>query len=237
MSKIAVLPQRSEEARPSLGPADGLGSYEFSPSLVTLSDPSGVQAEAIRALRTHIMAQHVQQGRRALAVCGANPGVGSTFTAANLTMSLSQIGVKTLLLDCNLRTSGVEQLITPAAPAGSLRQCLETSTGFIGECIDEDVLPNLSVLYSGGPAPNAQELLASERFEDLMNSCLRDFHVTIVDTPPANSCSDARRVSTVVGYSLIVARRGRTFMSDVKTLVGQLRSDHAKVIGTVLNEG
>ncbi len=40
-----------------------------------------------------------------------------------------------------------------------------------------------------------------------MDFCLREFDATIVDTPPANQYSDARRVSTVVGYSLIVAHR------------------------------
>jgi protein-tyrosine kinase len=59
--------------------------------------------------------------------------------------------------------------------------------------------------------------------------------VTIVDTPPANSSSDVRRISTVLGYSLIVAGSNRSYVNDVKTLAAQLRSDHAKVIGTVLN--
>ena len=43
-----------------------------------------------------------------------------------------------------------------------------------------------------------------------MEFCLRDFDATIVDTPPANTCADARRISTVVGYSLIVTRRNKT---------------------------
>ena len=49
-----------------------------------------------------------------------------------------------------------------------------------------------------------------------MDFCLRDFDVTIVDTPAANISSDVRRISTVVGYSLIVAGAGKTYVNDVK---------------------
>lgn len=64
-----------------------------------------------------------------------------------------------------------------------------------------------------------------------MHFCLREYDATIIDTPPANTCSDARRVSTVVGYSLIVTRRNKSLVNDVKILTEQLRGDHAEVIG------
>ncbi len=47
--------------------------------------------------------------------------------------------------------------------------------------------------------------------------------------------TDARQVSPVVGYGLIVTGRDQTFIEDVKNLVEQLQGVQAKVIGTVLN--
>lgn len=207
-----------------------------SSQLVALTNPGGGEAEAIRALRTHVMAQHVHLGRRALAVCAASSGVGCTFVAANLAISLSQVGVSTLLIDADLRAPGVDQLFPPARTLPGLTQFLSDPERSVGECLDQDVLPNLSIMYSGGSAANAQELLASDRFAALMNACLRDYDVTIVDTAPANRYADARRVSTVVGYSLLVARRNVTFVKDLRVLAAQLEADHARVIGSVLNE-
>ncbi|MHB8529302.1 MAG: CpsD/CapB family tyrosine-protein kinase [Caulobacteraceae bacterium] len=211
--------------------------YGFSPSLVTIADPFGKAAEAIRALRTHIMAQHVQEGRRALAVCAASSGVGCTFVATNLAVALSQVGIKKLLIDADMRSPTVHRIIRPQRETDGLRQCLTSQEATFGEAIEAEVLPNLSVMYAGGASANPQELLAGERFRSLMDFCLRDFDATIIDTPAANSCSDARRVSTVVGYSLIVAGRDRSYVEDVKTLIGQLEQDHARVVGTVLNQG
>ncbi|MGH7024043.1 MAG: CpsD/CapB family tyrosine-protein kinase [Caulobacteraceae bacterium] len=211
-------------------------SYEFSPSLAMLSAPTGATAESIRALRTHIVAQHIDYGRRALAICAPSAGVGCTFTAANLAIALSQIGLKTLLVDANLRQPGVNAFVKPGRPGPGLAQCLDKSDDVWLDCINSDVMPDLSLMYAGETVADAQALLAKYRFETLVDFCLRNFDVTLIDTPPANSCADARLVSKVVRYSLIVARKDRTFVDDVKTLVGQLEADDVKVIGTVFNQ-
>lgn len=204
-------------------------------SMVTVSETSSRTAEAIRALRTHVMARHVNQGHRALAVCAPSRGAGCTFVATNLAVALSQIGVNTLLLDSDLRSPGVARAFGYKSQRADLRTALSSPVNF-NDCLERNVMPGLSVLFSDGPAANAQELLASGRFKSLMDFCLREFDATIVDTAPANRYSDARRVSTVVGYSLIVARRNKSHISDVKVLADHLRGDHATVIGTVLNE-
>ena len=206
-----------------------------SKSLITLTDQSTESAEAIRALRTHVMARHVQQGHRALAICAASEGTGCTFVAANLAVALSQIGVNTLLIDADMRRPTLAEMFNCPAPKGDLKNALSSDVNF-DDCFETDILPCLSVLFSGGPVADAQELLAGARFVALMNYCLREFDATIVDTPPANTYSDVRRVSTVVGYSLIVARRNKSLVNDVKHLMEQLRGDYAEVIGTALTE-
>ena len=213
------------------------GGFGLSPALVTLSSEVTAAAEALRALRTYVMAQHLEKGRRALAVCAPTAGVGCSSVAANLAVSLSQIGVKTLLIDANLRRPAINDLFVAPAPVEGLLQCLSTREANFGDYIQSDVLPDLSIMFAGGIPENPQELLATGRFEELMNFCLRDFQMTILDTPPANSCSDSRRVSTVAGYSLVVSRRNKTLVSDLKTLVSQLENERARVVGTVLTEG
>lgn len=211
-------------------------TYSFSSEVVMLSDPKGARAEGIRTLRTHIMAQHVDDGRRGLAVCAPNGGVGTTFTAVNLAVSLAQIGVKVLLIDGDLRKAEVGEFVRSSKLRGGLREVLEVSQSDLLSNIQHDVLENLAVLFAGSISGGAQELLASDRFAMLAERCLRDFDLTIIDTPPANSCSDARRISTITGYSLIVAKRHETFVNDIKALAGQLREDRAHIVGTVLTE-
>jgi capsular exopolysaccharide synthesis family protein len=217
-------------------PVSAPEAYSFSSDVVMIAEPLGARAEAIRALRTHIVAQHVAEGRRGLAICAASSNAGATFTAVNLAVALSQIGVKTLLVDGDLRYPAVDRFILPPRTPLGLRQYLEDLEGQVGVDVELAVLDNLSVIYAGGAANNAQELLAGPRFATLLERCLRDFDVTIVDTPPANRCADARRISNLVGYSVIVAKRHESYVTDITALAAQLADDRAKIVGTVMNE-
>lgn len=235
-AQVMNAPPQNAAPADAVTPASPAGSYAFSNDVVMLSSPNGPRAEAVRALRTHIMAQHMDDGRRGLAICAASPGVGTTFVAVNLAVALAQIGVKILLIDGDLRHAEVNGFIRPPQAVGGLRQYLESNDADLSANLQSDVIPNLSVMFAGGVAASAQELLASDRFADLVERCLRDYDLTIIDTPPANSCADARRISTVAGYSLIVAKRHHSFVSDIKALAEQLREDRAQVVGSVMNE-
>jgi protein-tyrosine kinase len=207
----------------------------LSPLLVTLTAPLSPGAEAIRALRSHILTQHIQAGRRGLVICAPSQDVGCTFVAVNLSVALAQVGLKTLLIDANLRSPTVHKLIPPRGAGEGLAECLASQDNLVGDFIETDVFPNLSVLHAGQVSGGSHELLAREWFADVVSQCLRDYDVTIIDTPPANTSADARRIGSLVGYALVVARRNKSLVADVKTLVEQLIDDHTAVIGTVMN--
>lgn len=218
--------------------ADPMTSTEvtFTPGedLVILNDPGSERAESIGALRTHVMAQHLGVGRRSLALCSPTPDVGCTSLAVNLAVALAEGGLKTLLIDADLRRPSVHTLIRPSREVTGLAQCLASETVKFGEAIQFNAMPNLSVLYAGGRSDRPQDLLSSPRFGELIDACLREFDVTIVDTPPSNTSADARRIATVVGYSLLVVGQNKSFVSDVKVLSEELTADGSVIIGSVL---
>ena len=146
--------------------------------------------------------------------------------------------MKTLIVDANLRNPSVTDYLPASRAEPGLAQFLQSKAAVDwSAAIAPSAIANLSTMPSGGPVANAQELIEGERFRALAELCLREFDFTVFDTPPANVCADARRVCTVVGYGLIVARRHDSYFDDLKALNSQLLADHAKVVGTVLNEG
>lgn len=215
--------------------SDGL-SFSLSSGVVLSSDPVGLHAESIRVLRTHILAQHIRLGRRALALCAPTADVGCSSVAVNLAVGLAQAGIKTLLIDGDLRRPSLHEFIVPSHDVPGLAQGLSDESLTIDEILQANVLPNLSLIYAGGPAMQPQELLASG-FKRIVDLCLRNFDITLVDTSPAHSSADARQVASVLTYALMVVGRDRTFVSDVTTLAEELQSDSVTVIGAVLKEG
>ncbi|MCS6986092.1 MAG: CpsD/CapB family tyrosine-protein kinase [Sphingomonadaceae bacterium] len=211
-------------------------SAEVTDELVVVSDPAGPQAEAIRLLRTQIMTQHVAAGRRALAVCGAVDGSGVTYVAANLAAALAQVGLKTLLVDANLRNPRIDAIfgIDPGGPGLTTYLALETNRP--ERVVYPDVLPNLSIIPSGPPVGRPQELLSGARFRMGVDVLLREYDIVVFDTPASNESADALTVAGLVGYALVVARRDKGYMRDVQALAEQLGAARAIIVGSVLNE-
>jgi protein-tyrosine kinase len=207
----------------------------YSPELVTLGGAPIDQVEAVQALAAQIMAQQIEVGRRGLALCGASAGAGVTFVATNLAVALAQAGVSTMLIDANLRDPGVDRILPPQEDGPGLQQLLRSDQLERSDVTQPTDLTNLSVVYAGGVAEDASELIGTRAFAQLVESCLRDFEFTVIDTPPANRSADARAISKIVGYSLIVARRNQSFVDDLATLTRELGEDGALVIGALLN--
>ena len=209
--------------------------YQFSRALRILSNPRSTQAEEIGALRAHLLANHLRERRRSLVVCGASADVGCTQIIASIGVALALAGVRTLLIDANMRSPGLESVISPVQPVTGLRQCLE-GTAYLSDSICPNVVSGLSLLYSGGISNHPQELLSSADFSALATDCMRDFDLVLVDVPPGNQCADAQIVATVLRYALVVTRKNISFLSDVKLLVRQFEDSGALVIGTFLND-
>lgn len=214
-----------------LSPASGV-----SEELVVISDPASPRAEAMRLLRTQIIAQHVGAGRRAFAVTGATDGVGASYIAANLAAALSQVGIKTLLVDANLRSPRIDAIFGIDQNGPGLSTYLSLQANRPERVVYSNVLPNLSVVPAGPPVARPQELLSGARFRAGVDILLRQYDVAIFDTPATNENADALTVAGVLGYALLVARRDHSFVKDIQALTTQLAVSRATVIGSVLNE-
>src|SRR3546814_646140 len=181
---------------------DSAAGFALSDDIVLEAKPEGQRAEMLRSLRTQLLERHVRCGRRALTVCGASTGVGISFMAANLAVAFSRAGANTLLIDANMRHPAVQRFIIPDRPVAGLSQSLTSGGESLEGAICNGVSGNLSVLYSGGAVPDALEKLSARRFQALIDMCMRDYDITLIDTPPSNQYAHCLRVAGRKGYTL-----------------------------------
>ena len=212
------------------------GRRAVSDELIVVNDPMCLRSEAIRLLRTQIIAQHIRAGRRGLAFVSPVDGTGCSYLAANLAASLSQVGTKTLIVDANMRSPRLDQIFGLDANAPGLSSFLSLQVPRPERVVHANVLPNLSVITAGPPVSRPQELLSGSRFRDGTNILLREYDLVIFDTPATSANADALTVGAAAGYALVVARRNVSYFNDMTTLVAQLGSARCPVIGSVLIE-
>ena len=202
--------------------------------LVVAVEPYGAQAEAFRDLRSKIMANDEQHGRLPLAIVSPDHGDGRTYVAANLAVTFSQLGERTVLVDGNLRAPGIHKLfgLKERASLSDLLNGRRPAKPF-----DRSAdLPGLFIMQVGAPPPNPLELLQQPMFGILLRELQREFDRVIVDTPPARHTADARVIAATCRQSVLVGRHGKTEARTMNLLVDRLRRTQATIAGVVLND-
>jgi len=206
----------------------------YSQELVAAYEPFTPQVESLRTLRTQLMKKWFGEGNKALAIVSVNPGEGSSNLTANLAILFSQLGVRTLLLDANLREPRQHELFNLTEKRGlSDILAARNDKSLISNI---EAFPNLSVLGAGTLAPNPQELLNRATFASFMNQTMESYDVIMVDTSPAVDSADAQAIVARCGGALIVSRLDHTKMSDLASVKAQISVTGAHIVGVVINE-
>lgn len=210
----------------------GEDEARFSRELVVGFQPFSAGAEAFRTIRSGLATGPLSQGKNAFAVIGAHTGVGATYFAANLALSFAQMAVPTLLVDANLRRPRLASLFGVDPKTEGLVEAL-THNDAHASPVAVDIVPGLSLLVAGATAPHPQELLSSKEFLNLSQNAQRNYGVVIYDTPAALENADACVVASRVGSAILLARRNRTKVADVKAVSQALEGFQCEIAGTV----
>ena len=210
------------------------GTSTLSPLLVAAYEPDCTYAEALRTLRSELLLRWFGEQGSMLAVVSTDPDDGASALAANLAISIAQLGERTLLIDLDLRRPAQHTLFGLDSRHG-MSDVLDGHVD-IEELAIEEPFPQLHVLSAGTHAPNPQELLSRPRFAHTLQVLAARFDAVILDTPPLNGCADAQLIAARAGASLLVARRHRTLVPDLERLRAQITTSGARLLGAVMNE-
>ncbi len=209
---------------------------KVSPELVALNEPFSPRAESFRALRSQLMMRVFNDPatRHAVAVISPDTGDGKTYCAANLAVTLAQLGGRTLLVDADMRSPRIHELFKLKNQAGL--------SGILSGRADKQVIqqvpgiPSLFVLPVGTTPPNPLELVERPAFGLLMRELASKFDHVIVDTPAAVHGADASVISARCGAAVVIARRNVVRQDSLQDLVATLAGSPAKLVGAVMND-
>lgn len=214
-----------------LDPLEGDGVRK----LHVVAQPNGSASEAFRTLRTALAL--TGSGAKSFVVSSAEPGDGKTTTMANLAAAFAQTGQRTLLIDGDMRRPGLTTLLDLRGPTGLATVLRDDApiTESAAANLETTSLENLDVLPSGPRQTNSMQLLASERFSELLSWADSRYDQILVDAPPALAVSDAAMIGRLVDGVLLVVRPEKNRRRTVIRAVEQLHLLGVNVLGTVLN--
>lgn len=201
-------------------------------------DISFAASEAYKLLRTKLQFSFADENTsHVLAISSALSSEGKSLSAVNLAYSLSELGKKVILVDCDMRRPTLAEKLKIRKKPG-LSSFLTGQTDLpnlvqpCGIAGDENAF---HVITAGQNPPNPIELLSSARMESALKTLRKFYDYIILDMPPVGEVSDAMAVAKYTDGMLLVVRQNHCDQNVLADTVRQFEYVNAKILGVIFN--
>ena len=189
-------------------------------------------SEAIKSLRTNV--QFCGTDIHCISLTSCVPNEGKSLISVELAYSFAEIGKKVIMIDTDMRKSVFTSRHTVKQGVPGLSQYLTNQASF-EEVVSNTDKEGLDIILTGVFPPNPVELLASNRFAELIKKCREIYDYIIIDTAPLGAVIDSAIVSTLCDGALLVIALDKVSIRTAQEVKEQLEKANVKILGTVLN--
>jgi capsular exopolysaccharide synthesis family protein len=190
-------------------------------------------ATEFRRLLNNIKTSQPEGEMKAVMLTSAMLSEGKSTVAVFLAMTAARKGMKTLLLDADLRRPTVHRYFGQNRDNG-LSDILTGDT-VSKNVIRKTALEKLDIICAGRAVSNPSELFDSRAIGNLVTEMKFYYDLIVIDSPPVIPVSDPMLLAQEVDGVVLVVKAGQTQRDVVKRAAEILRSQSRKLVGIVLN--
>ncbi|MDD5200563.1 MAG: polysaccharide biosynthesis tyrosine autokinase [Terrimicrobiaceae bacterium] len=195
--------------------------------------PDAPDAEPYRILRTNVEFNKKDPDAKVITLVSGGPGEGKSTTLVNLAYAFAQSGLKTLVVDADLRRPRQHQIFAVSNAKG-LTDYLSKGVP-IDELIQPTKVENLQMVPSGKLPPGAIAMLNSRRMLSLISELKKQFDMILIDAPPILGVSDSSVIVRAVDLTIIVIQHRRFPRSMLLRVKNGVLNAGGNLLGAVLN--
>ena len=199
------------------------------PSTYCHMKPLSRYAEAVRTLRMGVQMADVDDPAKVVLVTSSIPQEGKSTIALSLAFSALKAGLRTVIIDGDLRHPSVSRffglekgpgLVDLLTGQRSVEQTIVSSNG-------------LTVVPAGSKSQNPPDLLGSARMKGLVENMRESYDYIIIDTPPVGPVIDAKVAMQLADKVIFVVRWQMTTREMVAQSIDGLNAER-KLAGIAL---
>lgn len=203
------------------------------PALILAHDADHPRSEKIRALRTELLLlSEASKGANVISLLSPCAVEGRSQLSAELAISFSQLGRRTLLVDADMRQPK-QHVLFGCTNLSGLSDALSLNQKPLFHPVDG--LSHLSLLTSGSTPSNPLELLSDGRFAKMLEDWRKSYDFVVLDTPPVSNYADGLAIATLAGRVLILSRGQHTSFRELRALLRRLATTQSQILGAVIN--
>ncbi|MDB5308227.1 MAG: ywqD 1 [Gemmataceae bacterium] len=222
MRVIGTVPSFPNKASLKAAEAAGNANWRF------------ILNESINSTRTMLLHTARKESMQVVMVTSATQGEGKTSLASQLGTSMATAGMRTLIVDCDLRNPSIHKLFDLGLQVGvSEVLCQEAD---VSDAVQPTAVPNLWVIPAGQCSTRVITALAQGHpLETLFNRLRGQFDFIIVDSCPVLPVADALLIGQHVDGVVFSIMQDISQLPKVLVASEKLQQLNVPLLGAVVN--
>ena len=197
--------------------------------------PTSSSAEGFRTLRAAISLIRNSERMKVIAVTSTIPSEGKSLVASNLAIVTAQTGLRTVLVDADLRRPSVHKAFQLQSLTG-LTSYLTERVSSIGDITHSSVVANLDIICCGSTPSNPSELISSRRMVQFLEELSKRYDRIILDCPPVSAVADPLVVGAMADGIVFVTKFNKIRKGHAVRSIQRIQDSGINIIGLVLND-
>jgi capsular exopolysaccharide synthesis family protein len=190
-------------------------------------------AESVDAARAILLYTARQESVRVVLVTSAVAGEGKTSLACHLATSVARAGLRTLLIDGDLRKPAAH-LVFGVPPAPGFSDLLRKETT-LASAIRPTGVTRLWILPAGDDDSATAQALAQGQAGELLGQLRQQFDFILIDSSPVLPVADALLLGQHADGALISVLRGTSRMPTVYAASQRLEALGIRTLGVIMS--
>jgi capsular exopolysaccharide synthesis family protein len=224
----------------ALSVPEGNGNSTTSAVAAWRGDKSSILAESFRQTLVSILRSRPRDHNPLYVITSAGPSEGKTTMSVNLGVAMAETGLRVLIVDADLRRSGMHAHFGAKDHIGlsDLLLCPDPiGTLVMDDYVQPTGVERLHVITSGLAEVETPALLFfSHRVQEAVAQWQAHFDCVILDTAPALPFPDARLWGKYSDGVVLVLRSGITTREGASAACHLFLEDGVPVLGSILND-
>lgn len=188
--------------------------------------------ESVRLLRDSVH-NAMEPGDKVVMITSTAPGEGKSVTAVNLAAIYAKNGEKVLLMDCDVRNSGIRKLIK--SNELELNDKVYDEKGEVLYSISRVESLNIDLLSLNGKEKSLSKILNMQGLQKIVNSLREKYDLIFMDTPPCGMIADAAVTASVADGAVYIIRQDTVMDTNIRQGLDTLENTDVRLMGCILN--
>ncbi len=184
--------------------------------------------EALRLLRSSVKGG-LEENEKMVMITSTAPNEGKSVVTVNLAAIFAKNDNRILVIDGDLRNSGVQALLKYSMISAVT---LESNEYYSIRHIN---MLNFDLLSFNDGVDSVQKIMRTSKLKELLPKLKEKYDLILVDTPPCGMISDATIIAEASDAVLYVIRQDSVLQASIRAGINSMLETEAKFLGCVLN--